>query len=66
PFSATYEAKTERINECRLLLILHGKDLDVEKLKWIYIGKKFSSLGENEMNHRIFFRKFKFINLYFL
>ncbi|PEU18949.1 hypothetical protein CN525_09320, partial [Bacillus sp. AFS014408] len=31
------EVKTERANECRLFFILHSRDLDVEKLKWIYI-----------------------------
>ncbi|PEU06521.1 hypothetical protein CN524_22960, partial [Bacillus sp. AFS019443] len=31
------EVKTERANEWRLLFILHSRDLDAEKLKWIYI-----------------------------
>ncbi|PED82217.1 hypothetical protein CON65_12815, partial [Bacillus pseudomycoides] len=34
---ATCEGKTERANEWRFLFILHRRELDVEKLKWIYI-----------------------------
>ncbi|PEU15369.1 hypothetical protein, partial [Bacillus sp. AFS019443] len=45
PFSATCEVKTERAKECRLLFILHSRDLDVEKLKWIYIVKGASFFG---------------------
>ena len=37
PFSSTCEVRTERANECRLLFVLHSRDLDVEKLKWTYI-----------------------------
>ncbi|PED83297.1 hypothetical protein CON65_07210, partial [Bacillus pseudomycoides] len=31
------EVKAERATELRLLFILHSRDLDAEKLKWIYI-----------------------------
>ena len=37
PMHATCEVKTERANERQLLFILHSRDLDVKKLKWIYI-----------------------------
>ncbi|PEU11126.1 hypothetical protein, partial [Bacillus sp. AFS019443] len=48
PFSATCEVKTERAKECRLLFILHRRDLEVEKLKWIYILKSYFNEKERK------------------
>ncbi|PEU12739.1 hypothetical protein COL20_22995 [Bacillus sp. AFS075034] len=44
--------KTKRECKCRLCFILHRGDLDIEKLKWIYIYTLFLGGQEHLAMHR--------------